>query len=262
MPPMPVSLQANGDQADHLDRTLGVFVDFFRQHGATGSGIAEHPVRRSDRRLLDIVPLVFWMLPRSAVFRERSDIRVKPLIAGRLTRLGVPATPDLVDVLKGICDQYYRALSGRGRRKFGVADVRATGQYGEISRRQAGRCALCGSLLSDSDVHLDHIIPWFLVGDVPDTSNWQLLCDACNRGKRDYLSARQSPHYWNWIYGATGSQEGDPTESLRYVALALAEGCRVCGHGPELSKLIAVVNSRDGLAVFDNTLVLCTDHAS
>ena len=49
---------------------------------------------------------------------------------------------------------------------------------------QRGLCMICGQPLG-SDwkiIHIDHIIPWILVGDELD-NNYQLLCSTCNQCK-------------------------------------------------------------------------------
>lgn len=61
----------------------------------------------------------------------------------------------------------------------------------ELYRIQGGLCAVCGEPL-DKDLsknHVDHIIPWTLVGDeLP--NNYQYLCSYCNESKSchtDYI---------------------------------------------------------------------------
>lgn len=56
---------------------------------------------------------------------------------------------------------------------------------------QHGLCAACGEPLSNdlSKVHVDHIVPWKLVGDELD-NNFQALCETCNECKSasiDYM---------------------------------------------------------------------------
>jgi 5-methylcytosine-specific restriction endonuclease McrA len=253
---VPASLQDESTAVAGL-RSL---VSFFQQHGATGYGIAGgQRILPVDAQLADIVPLIFWLLPREAIFRCRADLRVKPLIRERLQQLGIPIDEDLVSVLKGVCDQYYRArLATRRKRKYGVSDLRASGYYQVVSDRQNQRCAICGGLLVDSEVHLDHIIPWYLVGDVPDGSNWQLLCASCNRGKREYLTARQNREFSNWIYGMSEAESlSDP---LRFVTLALSNGCLTCGKGPSECLLRVELGDSSGLLIYDNLVVYCNQH--
>ncbi len=53
---------------------------------------------------------------------------------------------------------------------------------------QKGICSLCGEPLGNdwSKIHVDHIIPWKLVGDELD-DNFQLLCPTCNECKGSKL---------------------------------------------------------------------------
>ena len=56
---------------------------------------------------------------------------------------------------------------------------------------QKGKCAVCGEDLEDdlSKIHVDHIVPWTLVGDELD-NNYQCLCSTCNESKSahtDYI---------------------------------------------------------------------------
>ncbi len=57
----------------------------------------------------------------------------------------------------------------------------------QLYNRQNGLCAVCGEPL-DKDLsknHVDHIIPWTLVGDeLPD--NYQYLCCYCNESKSSH----------------------------------------------------------------------------
>ena len=61
----------------------------------------------------------------------------------------------------------------------------------ELSRLQNDICPICHQHLGSnlSFIHIDHIIPWKLVGDELD-SNYQCLCDSCNKKKSasvDYI---------------------------------------------------------------------------
>src|SRR5262249_30230059 len=145
----------------------------------------------TELELLTIVPLVFGLLPARAVVREKPDDRIKPHIIEHLRSLAVDHDEELIDVLKSIADQYYatqppesRFIDGergtqpvRPTRKFGISDVKAANysRYRLLLERQAGRCAICGIPFNESATEeLDHILPWRLVGDIPDGSNWQV----------------------------------------------------------------------------------------
>lgn len=61
----------------------------------------------------------------------------------------------------------------------------------DLHKRQQGRCMVCGEALGSdwSKIHIDHIIPWVLVGDEL-LDNYQALCDTCNQCKSsstDYI---------------------------------------------------------------------------
>ena len=61
----------------------------------------------------------------------------------------------------------------------------------ELFNEQDGKCAVCGEDLGHdwSKIHVDHIIPWTLVGDELD-NNYQDLCETCNECKSastDYI---------------------------------------------------------------------------
>lgn len=60
-----------------------------------------------------------------------------------------------------------------------------------LYKKQNGICAVCGEPLGEEMkyVHVDHIIPWMLVGDEL-KNNYQCLCQTCNECKSariDYM---------------------------------------------------------------------------
>lgn len=54
----------------------------------------------------------------------------------------------------------------------------------ELFKKQKGKCVICKCALGDnwSKIHVDHIVPWDLVGDELD-DNFQDLCEKCNEEK-------------------------------------------------------------------------------
>ena len=61
----------------------------------------------------------------------------------------------------------------------------------KLIEQQNGLCAACGEPFGKdlSKVHVDHIVPWKLVGDELD-NNYQALCETCNECKSasiDYM---------------------------------------------------------------------------
>lgn len=60
-----------------------------------------------------------------------------------------------------------------------------------LIQKQKGMCAICGEPLGNvmAKIHVDHIIPWKLVGDELN-DNYQALCETCNECKSartDYI---------------------------------------------------------------------------
>lgn len=61
----------------------------------------------------------------------------------------------------------------------------------KLYEAQKGKCAICGCELGKdwSKIHVDHIVPWELVGDELE-ENYQNLCEKCNEEKNastDYI---------------------------------------------------------------------------
>ncbi len=61
----------------------------------------------------------------------------------------------------------------------------------QLYNKQNGLCAVCGEKLGNdfSKIHVDHVIPWTLVGDEL-ADNYQYLCSTCNESKSchtDYI---------------------------------------------------------------------------
>ncbi|HXJ23751.1 MAG TPA: protein kinase [Polyangia bacterium] len=210
-------------------------------------------------------------MPILALARRRPDDRIKPIIRTHLSELGVALDERLVGVLKQLADQYYDSVLREPyarQRKMGIEGVRALrrGTYRALLERQANRCAVCGvPFAGGADETLDHILPWCLAGDPYDGSNWQILCPPCNRGKREWLSAWQSPQSLNWFYGTTDTLPTEvPSAEVRYLALALAGRCQSkgCTSGPTTSELVLVRRVDSGLAILDNLIVLCRKDAA
>lgn len=243
--------------------TLDAFCAFFEYHGALGTR------RGTDQAwapvdVLSFVPLAFGLLPSEAVIRDKPDLRIKPSIRMYLRHLGVPESERLVDILKSTADQYYRtADSILRRKKLGISDIRAMPHlYRKLRGSQNNRCSVCGaSFRTGATETLDHVVPWRLIGDVPDGSNYQLLCEICNLGKREMLTVFQSPRAHNWIYGRNGTEF--EAES-RFVALALARHCAVdnCNATVSTAEMFVQRHSDRGLAVVDNATVLCELHCA
>jgi hypothetical protein len=222
-----------------------------------------------ERHLFALVPLVFGLMPR-AVFTQRSPYEpLTPHIERHLSHLGLPRDEDLTAILREIGRQYAQTNRGRnlvtGARKYGMSDLRSRRtKYVEIRTRQHERCSTCGILLTGTEETLDHVVPWRLVGDIPDGSNWQILCRPCNSGKGSTISYLQVAAEMNWIYGMTPVPTGALIAAeIRYVTLKRFRKCGVpdCQAGPTERELRVVRRAGDGLLVPDHLAVVCEGHA-
>lgn len=245
--------------------------ELFLFHGALGYRIAVASASFSEMRRVQVVPMVFGLLPKGVLFREHHLVLVKPRIRDHLDRIGVGYDEQFVDVLKSVGDQYFNTDPAAGpahyrRTKWGVGDLKAANRqlYDSIRAAQHDRCATCGVRLDEVDESLDHCIPWRLIGDVVDGSNWQLLCTACNVGKREFLSTLQSPMTLNWVYGTAAQNLMAASHESRYVVLTQRPRCEAegCVATPRDARLQLVTVLESGFPVADNLQVRCEHHAA
>lgn len=252
--------------------SVSLFARLFAAHGVLGRAIGPRDFTEEDR--MRVVPHVFGLIPRRAIFRSSRDLMIKPLIRDHLASIGVDSGDEmLVSVIKEVADQYVlTARPNAVRRKMTVADLRARygREYWAIRSAQGHRCGVCGVSLEDRDEHLDHRIPFRLVGDVSDGANWQLLCEVCNSGKWSWFSALQPAVAHNWIYGdldqeglgGEGAVVGKNKSTLRFCVLAQRRSCEIlgCGAGVRERRLRVVMRHPLGLPVVDNLMVVCDAH--
>ena len=249
------------------------FRSLFLRHGVLGYGMPDRPVL-NDASIFKVVPLVFGLMPAAAIYRDKGDMHIKPIIRAHFKNIELDYDEELVSIVKSISDQYYytspgyRSKVSAGTRKYTIRDVCASkGRvYREIKNRQAGRCAYCGVPFDGRGLEtLDHIIPYRLVGDVLDGSNWRLACEKCNLGKTSIISIYLANEYHNWIYGgATSSEPGDASASVRtrYVVLARDRGCTHpdCTATAVSSELKVQRVVPTGLNVADCCATFCSTH--
>lgn len=221
----------------------------------------------SPLEYLDAIEFLFSAMPASLIGSEYSTAPIKPAIVEHLGNRGI-RQPDagLVACLKSVIEQYQRTRPRSAvwrTRKKGMADLRSnTKLYQEIRARQGERCAVCGVPLASGSVdeHLDHVVPFRLIGDAPDGSNWQILCTSCNLGKAEFLVPALRPTWHNWCY-----QEGSMapvleaiSDEVRFAALWEAEVCCVCGRSPRVCELVLTKKVETGPAVRTNLNVRCS----
>lgn len=128
----------------------------------------------------------------------------------------------------------------------------------DLERRQGGRCACCGTILTSAiQPHIDHVRPIMLGGD-DDTSNMQILCEQCNLGKGALL---------HWVMAAPWfSIQTQITARSRYCTLARHRSrcshaqCSNTAQTSELHVSLRIPRALGGRPVFDNLQVLCAVH--
>lgn len=244
---------------------VGNLADLLEGHGVLGRS-SQGRVEFDEVTRWNVLPLVFGLLPRQTIARGSLYEPLKPHIRSHIAQVGFESENLLVDCLKAVGDQIWQVVHGRQLRKAGVASVRASGDYDLLVGHQRGRCAVCGvDISADSDVQLDHRLPWLLVGDPVDGSNWQLLCPPCNRGKSAYVSALQMREAYNWIprqhLTLVAESEGALDDSipltLRYAVLAILGSCSTCGRTPSEAALHVRLASLSALPVMDHAVIVC-----
>lgn len=246
-------------------------IKLFRQltlrHGALGSGNSEYNALQ-NQELLNVAPLFFKLMPAEAIRTDRPYTqKIKPIISEHLEALGFDFDDELLSIIKALCDQYHRTAPKNPRRpsKFSMADIRANGAYKGLLQKQNYRCLTCGHSFRDHGGEtLDHIVPWRLIGDNSDGSNWQLLCADCNTGKSSFLTYLMMPISLNWVYGVDRIQLGSNSCDLqtRFAVLSRDMHCcrEGCGVGPNTESMHIRKVSDTGVGVFDFFKTFCREH--
>jgi len=201
---------------------------------------------------------LFLLIPRSVLSLDgHRPFYIKPVIREHLQSVGVPANELLVEILKRVSEQLRLTNppgSGYQARKVTIASLRARNprKYLFLRDRQGNRCAVCGISLGETLEELDHVIPFQIIGDPPDGSNWQILCGGCNSSKSAFLSAYQHPESHNWVYGRVLEVLEKPTSATLYTVRAIRKHCSICGRGPEQTHLQVFPRASGGLWVADH----------
>lgn len=252
-------------------QALDDFKELFAQHGALGEG---RPARRqlTEIDVISLVPLVFGLLPVAAMKRPAPGIPVRPAIRAHLAGLGVAEDRLLEDILKSVADQWaetwkvnLREWGTSSRVKYQIGNVKGLymSTYRKLAATQNSRCRICGVQIPGPTAveTLDHIVPWRLIGDVVDGSNWQLLCQTCNSVKGSWLAGLQLAESLNWVYEDDADFSAMPSRRTKYVVLARDRCCSRCGVDASAARLVVIRRQPTGLAVADNLEVRCENHA-
>jgi 5-methylcytosine-specific restriction endonuclease McrA len=132
-------------------------------------------------------------------------------------------------------------------------------EYITLELAQNGRCALCGCPLTPAvGPQVDHIIPVSLRGKSV-MSNYQLLCEQCNQGKKKLIG---------WIIGAPFFDASERvTYRMRYCVLARSAGkcqhtgCLNTARNATLVVVPIIPVAQGGRWIFDNLMTICEPHA-
>jgi 5-methylcytosine-specific restriction endonuclease McrA len=235
------------------------------RHGVLGTGRPDIE-DISEYKKFRMIPMVFGLMPESAIRGRSYDLKIIPIIKYHLEELSIDYDEELLHVIKNLCDQYFHTSLNGGhytRRKYKVSDVRATRyMFDKIISRQNNRCTVCGSLFSSENIEtLDHIIPWRLIGDVLDGSNWQFLCVKCNNSKSSNLSYTQMSEFLNWTYLSADS-DGGITNRTRYAVLCRDQKCKFpgCDKNPKNSSLDVIKLTKKSAYLFEFLETRCQEH--
>ncbi|PTX91848.1 hypothetical protein DB346_23065 [Verrucomicrobia bacterium LW23] len=189
------------------------------------------------------------LIPEEALQSESEFI--KPAIRRHLKNYGLEAREDVVSALKHYADNF-RDKALKNRRKYTISDVRVRyrSKFEEILGKQCGRCATCGTELHyGSNMQLDHIFPWHFGDDPSSGTNWQFLCEMCNRGKGEWPNYVANYSKIAWLHTGTSFSL---SESLRYAVLIRDKKCCVTARRPMETELIVRKKVESGNFLLDN----------
>jgi hypothetical protein len=259
------------------EKTINLFLDLFFYHGVLGERYIKNEsiVHINELERLAITPLVFGLMPKKAISRDSVSVPIRPSIEQHLSSLEIKVSNDLVNVIKEVSDQFYQSKSSRSHKnsKYKLHRVKQSYPtiYNKLLESQHGRCLVCGVILNENDDSenrptLDHCIPWSLIGDPIDGSNWQILCHSCNRIKSEYTSYFHFPEIFNWVYSEildnfTKFGDSPISKKTRYLALLLKHTCEYpdCCKNVSNSRLF-VVPDNHSMPVVDHCKVFCEEH--
>ena len=195
--------------------TIDLFKKLFCLHsGVRLQGQSYGPTRQlSEHEKLKVIPVVFSLIP-PALLKADPSRPFKPQIVDHLEQLRQPYDDLLVEIIRRVANQWNASSPSVGlRRKKGIEHIRADRRfYSKIMERQAGRCRICGTVFrSGIPQELDHVIPYRLIGDIPNGDNYQILCISCNQGKGDALSIYLMKETYGWVYA---ERKGDDTDGI------------------------------------------------
>jgi hypothetical protein len=181
-----------------------------------------------------------------------------------LAQLSLPLGPREKRTILNVCINVrsLRGLNSRATRAgaMTVAGLRGMpGTYAQILARQNDRCIWCGVDLHSTDVQqtLEHVAPYYLGDDMPDSSNWALSCRSCNEGKGDALAWAAQREAHGFIPRVDLSGANQIALQHRWIVLMRSKRCKSCNHGTRESELWVFRVISTGLPIPANCGVAC-----
>ena len=246
---------------ENIEERIDKFIQITSFHGVLGYRPDDHIVY-DQKDLFFVSPLFFYLTPHRVLTKSLVGHRYKKVISKYHNDLGIKENPLLTDIIFHMSDQYFLTSKTLNpdkhyiKKKATLAKLRTNPLlYSKVLSRQNEKCDVCGvDFFSNTNFHLDHIIPWRLLGDPDDALNWRMLCDKCNIGKGSFLSAMQQKEFNNWHYSNEQSSDSESlfdSNTLRYVCFAMQRNNKPIkiGKGKKLN-LRKKIN--EGLFIYSN----------
>jgi hypothetical protein len=181
-----------------------------------------------------------------------------------LAQLSLSLGPHEKRAIRDICINV-RRLTGMNSRAvragaMSLAGLRAMpGTYSRILAGQNDRCLWCGVDLHSVDVQqtLEHVAPYYLGDDMPDTRNWALSCQSCNEGKGDVLAWAAQREAHGFIPRVDLSGASQISLQHRWIVLMRSNRCTSCRRNNRESELWVYRVVSTGLPIPANCGVAC-----
>jgi len=235
-------------------RTVSVWGRKFN-HRATDVQAAIEPCFRQN--------ILMSLLPAKA-FDPLYTGSLDAAIDEHLARLSLPLGTHEKRTIRDICINV-RRLTGMNSRAIrtgamSLAGLRAMpSTYARILARQGDRCLWCGVDLHATDVQqtLEHVAPYYLGDDMPDSSNWALSCQSCNEGKGDALAWAAQREAHGFIPRVDLSGDSQISLQHRWIVLMRSSRCNSCNRSARELELWVFRIVSTGLPIPANCGVAC-----
>lgn len=235
-------------------RTVTVWGSKFN-HQATDVQAAIEPCFRQN--------ILMSLLPAKAFDPLYTD-SLDAAIDEHLTQLNLSLGPRERRAIRDICINV-RRLTGMNSRAvragaMSLAGLRAMpAAHARILAAQNNRCLWCGVDFNSTDVQqtLEHVAPYHLGDDMPDTRNWAVSCQSCNEGKGDALAWAAQREAHGFVPRVDLSGASQISLQHRWIVLMRSNRCTSCRHTSRESELWVFRVIPTGLPIPANCAVAC-----